>query len=157
MKLFWLKTRVSWIASISEFEHVAHGKIIKYVKPEVRKLCVHLLDIGGKRVAIPINDDPGFFEALVEIGQVTTFKKLQIKKSVDGECHSNSASLWSQNRKKYTLVTGFGLSDDHIWRRHSWLITLTGNLIETTIPREVYYGIPLSEKGAAMFAEIYIE
>ncbi len=156
MKLFWLKTPFTWIASLSEFSDSRHGKIIKYVKPEVRKLCVHLLSIGGNKVAIPINDASGFFEALIEIGLVTTFKKLQIKKGVDGECHSNSAVLWSQNKKKYTLITGFSLSDDHIWRRHSWLITVTGNLIETTIPREVYYGIPLSEEGAAMFAEIYI-
>jgi len=157
MKLSWLKTRFSWIASISKFDDNRGGKVIKRVKPEVRKLCSYLLGIGGEKVAVLINEDLGFYKALVDIGKIIPFKRLRIQGGEERECHSNSASLWLRNQKKYKLVTGFGMSDDNIWRCHSWIITTDGNLIETTIAREIYFGIILNNRIAKKFAEIYVE
>jgi hypothetical protein len=112
-----------------------------------------LLDIGGKRVVVPF-EDTELCEVLVDIGKVISYKKLQTKHGEERECHKNSASLWLRNQKKYRLATGFGLSDDNIWRRHSWIITLSGNFIETTIVREIYFGIVLNDEGAKIFAEV---
>jgi hypothetical protein len=156
MKLFWLKTQFTWIASLSEFDNDSRGKIVKRVKPEAHKLCSRLLGIGGEKAVVLFNEDFGFCEALIELGQITQIKKLHIKKGEDRECHSNSASLWLSDKKKYKLVTGFGLSDDNIWRRHSWVSTVDDNLIETTIARKIYFGITLNNKVAKSFADFYL-
>jgi len=156
MKLFWLKTPFTWIASLSEFDDIhPKAKIIRRVKPEVRSLCSHLLGIGGDRVVVPLNEDMGFCKALVDIGKVTPYKKLHTKNGEERECHRNTASLWLNNKTKYRIATGFGLSDDNTWRSHSWIITTDGDLIETTIGRDVYFGIVLSDKDAKTFAEAY--
>jgi hypothetical protein len=157
MKLFWLKTRFTWIGSLSEFSDIHRdAKIIKRVKPEVRKLCTHLLHIGGERVVLPFNEPTMFFETLINVGQVTSYKKLSIKNGEERECHRNSAQLWVNNKRKYNIVTGFGLSDDNIWRRHSWLVAMNGDLIETTIAREMYFGILLNNEIAGTFADFYL-
>jgi len=68
-----------------------------------------------------------------------------------GDCHVNSAKLINENPGKYRWVTGYAfidfitvegvtsLSGDN-WAYHSWLIDDEGNIIETTIPREIYFG-----------------
>jgi hypothetical protein len=155
MKLFWLKTPFTWIGSLAEFDDFGRAKIVKRVKPEVRRLCSHLLRSGGERVVVPF-EDVEFCEILVDIGKVISYKKLQTKHGEERECHRNSASLWLSNKTKYNIATGFGLSDDGIWRRHSWIITFGGNLIETTIAREVYFGMVLNDEAAKMFTEVYI-
>ena len=139
---------------MSEFDDIHNAKIIKRVKPEVRKLCEHLLSIGSERVVIPY-EELGLCEALVDTGEVASYKKLKIKNGEERECHSNSASLWLTNKTKYKIATGYGLSDDDIWRRHSWIMTTGDNLIETTIAREIYFGIILNKRTARAFAEFY--
>jgi len=78
-----------------------------------------LLDIGGERVVVLLNEDLALCEVLVDIGRVASYKKLRIKYGEERECHTNSASLSLSNKTKYKIATGFGLSDDVIWRRHS--------------------------------------
>jgi hypothetical protein len=156
MKLFWLKTPFTWIASLSELASFPHTKNIKRVRPDVRRLCSHLLGMGGDRVAVPLNEDRGFCEALMNVGKVTSYKKLRTKNGEERECHKNSATLWLSNSTKYRIATGYGLSDDGVWRRHSWIMTVDGNLIETTVRRDLYFGIVLDNRIAQSFAEVYI-
>jgi hypothetical protein len=155
MKLFWLQTPFTWIASLSEFaDFHPKAKIIKRVKPEVRRLCSHLLGIGGDRVVV-FHDDLELCEPFVAQGKVLSYKKLRITGGEERECHRNCAALWLRNPGKYKIGTGFGLSEDQTWRRHSWIVTSTGDLIETTLAREVYFGIMLDGRGAKLFAETY--
>jgi hypothetical protein len=98
----------------------------------------------------------GFCKALIGIGRVTLYKKLRTKNGEERECHRNTALLWLNNKTKYRIATGFGLSDDNTWRSHSWIITTDGDLIETTIARDVYFGIILNNKIARAFAESYV-
>lgn len=157
MRLFWLRTPFTLIASVRKFDAIRSGKIVKHVKPEICRLSSHLLEMGGEKVVVWLNENPGLYDALIRAGHFCKYKKLYIRKGEERACHSNSATLWLRNKKKYKLVTGFGLSDDKIWRRHSWIITDVGNLIETTLPREIYFGLSLDKKIAEKFAEIYIE
>jgi hypothetical protein len=50
------------------------------------------------------------------------------------------------------LSTGFALSDDGMWRPHSWLRASSGTLIETTEQRVAYYGFAFDDEGAELFA-----
>ena len=72
-------------------------------------------------------------------------------------CHGNAARLWWGNRDKVGLCTGYALSDDGIWRQHSWCLDLSdprrAHVVETTTPRVRYYGYLLNEREAEEFYE----
>ena len=53
-------------------------------------------------------------------------------------------------------MTGYALSDDGLWRQHSWLIAKPGRrwtVIETTCRRLLYYGVVLTEEEARHHAD----
>lgn len=58
------------------------------------------------------------------------------------DCHRNAAALWFAGRAG-GIGTGYALSDDGLWREHSWGLGLAGELIETTEPRTAYFGVEL--------------
>jgi hypothetical protein len=37
-------------------------------------------------------------------------------------CHSNSARLWRESKEILALATGYALSEDGLWRQHSWVM-----------------------------------
>src|SRR5260221_713628 len=40
----------------------------------------------------------------------------------------------------FLLVLQPDVEDDGMWRSHSWLLDEEGHIIETTVPRSLYYG-----------------
>jgi len=70
------------------------------------------------------------------------------------KCHGNAAALWDQDAERYDIYTGYGMSDDGVWRQHSWAYDNTDKLIvETTEPRIAYYGFALTLDESAEFFE----
>ena len=71
-----------------------------------------------------------------------------------GYCHHNTAAMFSKREAwrfgdrtdlpKIKIVTGWALSDDGIWRSHSWSIQKDGAVVETTCPRIGYFGVVLN-------------
>jgi hypothetical protein len=61
-------------------------------------------------------------------------------------CHENALTLAVKHLAEWW--TGFALSDDGIWRMHSWGFH-EGQVIETTEKRTLYYGVrvPISYYG----------
>jgi hypothetical protein len=47
--------------------------------------------------------------------------------------------------------SGYGLSDDGMWRMHTWLISFDSRIVETTVAREAYFGGLLREDAAERF------
>lgn len=70
-------------------------------------------------------------------------------------CHQNSALLADKYPEKYQLVTGYALSDDSLWRCHSWLLEKNKKgkeiVVETTEPRIAYYGYKLTKEELQKF------
>jgi hypothetical protein len=155
MRLRWRQTKFAWIAIHPKSNDLSGLKLEKPVHKSVRDLCTHLLVIGGESVAVQFNEPPEVCKAILKFGEITPSNNLKMAKGEERECHTNSAVLWSKNRKKYFLVTGFALSDDGTWRRHSWVKTKDGKLIETTIKREIYFGMTLEEEIAEAFLQVY--
>ncbi len=155
MKLRWRQTQFTWIAIDPKSDDFRGSEIEKPVNQFVKKLCSHLIQIDGKVVVVEFHESPDFCKALVKFGEITPNDNLEIFNGEDRECHTNSAVLWSQNRENYSLVTGFALSDDSVWRRHSWVKTKDGKLIETTIKREKYFGLTLKKELAESFLQVY--
>ena len=67
-------------------------------------------------------------------------------------CHENLAELWASDEPEVVGIgTGYSLSDDGLWRQHSWGILREG-ILETTVSRVKYFGVLLQRRDANMFA-----
>jgi hypothetical protein len=68
------------------------------------------------------------------------------------DCHRNSARIWMARQSAAAVMTGYALSDDGMWRAHSWVAALDRNgtpgLLETTEPRLAYFGFLRSREEA---------
>jgi hypothetical protein len=71
------------------------------------------------------------------------------------QCHRNTCNLYEANRDKgVRIVTGYALSEDGMWRCHSWIVwhkTRSVQLIETTEPRIAYFGYEMTADEAERF------
>jgi hypothetical protein len=63
----------------------------------------------------------------------------QIKQMERSMCHDNSIKLCTTD-SSLKLFSGYALSDDKLWRHHSWVMTKTDDIIETTEKRLIYLG-----------------
>ena len=155
MRLRWRQTQFAWIAINPKSDDRHGAKLEKPVHKSVRDLCSHLMQLGGESVAVQFVEPPEVCKAILKFGEINPGSNLKMVRGEERECHANSAALWSKNRKKYLLVTGFALSEDGTWRRHSWVKTKDGKLIETTLKREIYFGMTLEEEIAEAFLQVY--
>jgi hypothetical protein len=79
-------------------------------------------------------------------GPITTYKM------APSSCHRNVATLWKQRQQGIVAIaSGYALSDDGLWRQHSWGILRDG-VLETTEQRSKYFGIVLQGLEADLFA-----
>jgi hypothetical protein len=76
-------------------------------------------------------------------------------------CHTNVAYIWYENQEELAIGTGYALSDDGLWRQHSWLVRKEPiaeqySLLETTIKRIKYFGVILTKSEAQAFYEMNV-
>jgi len=129
-------------------------------RPAALTLERKLLELGGEAVVfLPFNDHR--FEEIAVHGQEWHFQTPQRRGAglpiwrVPGEpseCHGTSAALWWRSRGRVQLVTGWALSPDGLWRRHSWCIGVECIIETTPSERLRYFGIALGPGEAFMFA-----
>lgn len=119
-------------------------------QPELKRLKALLLRLGGDFLVAPPRPDQDVL-LLLEQGFLTSGPtRLKVMKS--SSCHQNVASIWT--KRKFGIVgiaTGYALSDDGLWRQHTWGILRDG-VLETTEPRSKYFGIVLQGEKADFFA-----
>jgi hypothetical protein len=107
-----------------------------------------LLAIGGTRVE-PSRDPP--IDLLIQQGQVIAGEPAKKFRGRQCQCHRNVALRYLANPGAYQIATGYGLTaDDGCWRRHSWLWD-GERVMETTVMRDVYFGVVLDHVAAAGF------
>lgn len=124
-------------------------EIPDYLK--ILQLRDRLLKIGGEEVCMPFGEED--IDNILKYGQLWTHTPRLIEGN-PSQCHNNSCYLWNRNRKDTLIATGYGLSEDGMWRQHSWVIhmKLNGNkIIETTVPRIAYYGYVMNDKMCQEF------
>ena len=81
-------------------------------------------------------------------------RNARMKRMRTSGCHENAAKLWRSDPDRYRIMTGYGFTKtDGLWRQHSWVLDEDGTAIETTFPREVYFGYILNPKESGWFAE----
>lgn len=85
--------------------------------------------------------------------RVSHERAITLKKMKSSMCHQNIAAIWKFQRPSIaSIATGYALSEDGLWRQHSWGILQEG-LLETTKERRRYFGILLNSSAADHFAE----
>lgn len=119
------------------------------VMPRMAKLYDRLLSING--FAVALSDEPDL-EKLLARGVVNDGRGAKLMAGKPICCHANAARLWEKDPESTALVTGWAMSDDGIWRQHSWA-RRGKTILETTNPRLIYYGFELLPEEAIGFCE----
>ena len=106
-----------------------------------------LLQYGGARIA---QLDPAWDDSILNGDLRPKDKALEKLDGRTSRCHGNSSGFWLVFWPSYHLYTRYALSDDGIWRRHSWL-EADMRIIESTISRDAYFGVELSGQDLFRF------
>jgi hypothetical protein len=116
---------------------------------QIEKLRSILLTIAGSKVVgLAFNHYVG---GILFNGRQFSTTGLRQEHGDRSQCHQNTAQLYISGRyREASIVTGYALFDDGIWRRHSWLLNLD-SIVESTVPRTIYYGCELSDAEAILF------
>ena len=88
---------------------------------------------------------------LEERGEFSTVTGVPIE-GLASQCHVNTAHLWLEGRVQ-GIATGYALSDDGLWRQHSWGLDDHGRIVETTEERIAYFGFRLNGSESREFAD----
>ena len=144
------------VRAVSQFSDKDWRKVMgKIIFPEAgpayngqyMDLAKRLLSFAGASVCIPDLEED--LDAIMQRGQLWLGNRSQLMKGEGSRCHSNVSELFRNNRDEHevAIATGYALSDDGIWRQHSWLLwrkLRSVSLVETTEPRLLYYGFVMT-------------
>ena len=113
-----------------------------------------LLSFGGFDACLPIVEED--INEILQRGQFWYGDKSKLMRGEPNRCHSNSCNLWEQNRNLHevAIATGYALSEDGMWRQHSWLMhrkARSVTVIETTALRVAYFGFVMTDEEAEKF------
>ena len=111
-----------------------------------------LLAFGGHNVCMPLIEED--YYKIMSRGQFFYGDHARMKKGEPSQCHRNSALLWNANRGKCQICTGYALSDDGLWRQHSWVVqplSLSWRVWETTEKRVAYFGVVFNDEECERF------
>ncbi|MGV8910722.1 MAG: hypothetical protein ACOH1Y_17230 [Propionicimonas sp.] len=121
------------------------------MQPGYRKawnqLAKNLLKHGGELVCPP--GEPEAHLALL-LGDLQVWAgPVDMFEGRANGCHANCAGLWLDGWAQ-TIATGYALSNDGLWRQHTWCFDEQG-LVETTEARDKYVGVELTDVDTLRF------
>jgi len=147
-----MKSRAEVIPILSQREYLEIRRL-EHLKiyPEFTRLEQRLLSMGGEMVVPRQEPDQ---EDLLSWGRLWSGDNVKVVTGTPCDCHGNVAELWRSNQKRYRIATGWALSEDGLWRQHSWIVDWR-TIIETTIPREKYFGFVLTHLEARARSALY--
>lgn len=113
-----------------------------------------LLTFAGETVCFPPCEED--LDNILNYGQFWVGSNAKLMRGEPSRCHANSANLWEQNKEATRICTGYALSEDGIWRQHSWLVwhkARSNQIVETTVKRIAYYGFVMPYDMCQQFAD----
>ncbi len=132
-------------------ERVDHAEDVEPGYGEAWKaLSGLILKQGGALVVPPLEEDLSFLRFLARKSEAIE-GAVTLVPGEPSHCHDNVIELW-QHDELDAIGTGFALSEDELWRPHSWGLR-GGVIIETTVPRVRYFGARLRGAAAEFFCE----
>ena len=126
--------------------------------PTYSELRRKLLGIGGLEVVLPRYDEMSEAQRnrqryetarIIDAGQTWQGQMARLEEMDDSNCHVNTAIMFK--RGVGSIASGFALSEDGLWREHSWVLERSDHLIETTVLRLLYHGYALSPEEHTWF------
>ena len=128
------------------------------IDEKLYRLRDKLLSFGGEATSLPILEED--IDDILEKGQFWFGSGARLLKGRDIRCHENSCRLYNLNKDKadIRICTGYALSDDGMWRQHTWLIrhnAHSNQIIETTKKRIGYFGFVMTPEQCDEFCENY--
>lgn len=130
-------------------EYLLHDSKNGHRMLELRDL---LLSFGGEEVCLPVYEQD--LVNIIERGQLWRGDRITMMRGRPSQCHRNSAYCWDANKTRAVLCTGYGLSEDGLWRQHSWCIHIKprkNRVVETTVERVAYFGFAMTTEEATEF------
>jgi hypothetical protein len=101
-------------------------------------------------VVPPGSPDP-MLATFTKDGGVVSPRTIETVVGTASDCHANVVALL-RSGEVVALGTGYGLNGG-LWREHSWAWRAEGRLVETTQPRECYFGVRMDGSRAQWFAD----
>lgn len=101
--------------------------------------CRIVLTQGGELVVPGFTADPDL-DLLLEFGNVQQQPATSLDN--DDDCHEQVAKLWADGEIA-AVGTGYALSEDGLWRQHSWGVDRDGKNLETKWLCAKYIGVTL--------------
>jgi len=106
-----------------------------------------LLQVGGVEVVPPFDPEVGL-DVFVRNATVQPGSGAIMVKGKRNGCHENTEALVRAGRTRCGKAivagwAGYALSDDGLWRQHSWATTTGGVIVETTEARILYAGVQI--------------
>lgn len=124
-------------------------------QPALTMLRDRLLRLGGAMLVAPGAYDRDI-DLLLDRGTLFDAGTARLVAGRASDCHANVARLWKQanvENAELMIATGYGLSEDGLWRQHSWALD-ADVVVETTGLRLLYFGVVLGPERAAHFAAV---
>lgn len=116
-----------------------------------RMLHDKLLSLGGSAALMKFDEDVG---KILKRGVIQHGRVVRFMLGDPSQCHANSASVWSRDRERFSIVTGWALSNDGIWRQHTWVYdSRDKKIVETTEKHALYFGVQLTDAESEAFAD----
>lgn len=121
-------------------------------QPGIKTVRDRLLAIGGAETCLVGREEER--DQMLTRGRAYSGRRAIRRTGERSRCHANVAGLHEQDPAGCRIATGYALSDDGIWRRHSWGLGPDGRPIETTTPRVTYFGFDLTANEADAFCDL---
>ena len=124
----------------------------KPIDPRLQELKIRLLNEIGAAVVLPVSEDD--IEGIMDKGYFLRGENSILRIGERCRCHSNSSKIWELDNERYCIMTGYAMSEDGVWRSHSWVWDNEREIvIETTQSRLLYYGFKMTHEECSQFNE----
>jgi hypothetical protein len=123
-----------------------------FIQENLYDLRTLLLSFGGSEVCLPVKDRDA--DNILKRGQLWYGDRVYKTLGKPSQCHANSANCWYNNQENIVLCTGYALSEDGMWRQHTWCVeprVRKSRVIETTVKRVAYFGFAMTKEEALEF------
>lgn len=115
-----------------------------------QQACRKILETGGTYLLwVPRDPDAKNY---AERGQAFSNTRVTRRRGLPNQCHRNvCAYVMTHDTTRHAITTGYALSEDGMWRQHSFLTRKDGSIIETTTQRAMYFGYRMNAAEAMDF------
>lgn len=115
--------------------------------PRFSELNEALNRFESNTIVLPMFNSKEEIDNILDKGILYDNNEIIVIKMQRSKCHDNVEDFCDNIENfgmslndSFKIINGFGLSNDGLWRFHSWILKNGEIIIETTEPRLLYYG-----------------